>query len=474
MRSARAAESSGTAETTIVRMPGRMVAPDSVSTISAWVSSVAGSSGWTHGGLCEKTAMAARAEPHQGHNETAREQDADGLDGGEPPPGRDPRLAHALGLAGVVAAERLLAADATQDAQPADDVGRHRRQLGVARALDALPPLHGSEQGHAEQDEQRRRREHEDPHAHRRAEHDGGHDEVGRELGDRACRDLHERTELVAVAARDREHLAGRRASGQDVAELERLAGDELGRAVEGDEPLAHDDGVEGDAARGAEDGDAGERQDPAGGRGGVARDDAGVDGPADHPGPDRLRHHPDERDEQTGPEQAAVLPHHPPEEGPRRAGVGRVGAAVGVGPDVGRKVSHGLSTLGPGSDSAPPIFSPFAQGDAGARELPVRAQLASAGTQPAAEPTRRRPARSPAPQLASMCWAAGYMTCVLPRAWSSPTAWPSSCMSSRPRVPCQPYRLPQPKPPARVGKLVDRSTYALSIVAYSLPSVAP
>ena len=39
-----------------------MVAPDSASTISAWVSSVAGSSGWTHGGLCEKTAIALRAE----------------------------------------------------------------------------------------------------------------------------------------------------------------------------------------------------------------------------------------------------------------------------------------------------------------------------------------------------------------------------------------------------------------------------
>ena len=299
----------------------------------------------------------ARAQPHEGDDEAAREEHPDGLDRGEPAAGRDTGLTNALRLGVVVAAEGLLTADAAQDAQPADDVGRHRGQLGVAGALDALPPLHGPQQGRAEQDEQRCREEHEHAHAHGGGQHDAGDDQVGSELRERTRRHLHEGTELVTVAARHGEHLAGRGTTGQDVPELQDLAGDELGRSVERDEPLTHDDGVEGDAAGRAEEGHDREEDDPLRRLRRVAGDDAGVDRPADDPGADGLRDHPDQGDEEADPEERAIGPHHPPEEPQGTAGVGLVGAAFGVGPDDGRKVSHGPSTLGRTTDSAPILF---------------------------------------------------------------------------------------------------------------------
>ena len=71
----------------------------------------------------------AGAEPHEGDDEPAGEQDADRLDRGEPGPREDAGVPDPLRLLRVVAAEGVLAADAPQDPQARDDVGRHRGQL---------------------------------------------------------------------------------------------------------------------------------------------------------------------------------------------------------------------------------------------------------------------------------------------------------------------------------------------------------
>ena len=56
--------------------------------------------------------------------------------------------------------------------------------------------------------------------------------------------DLGQGAELVRITRRDTEHLASRRTLRNHVTHLGHLAGDELHRAVHGDQPGTHDHGV--------------------------------------------------------------------------------------------------------------------------------------------------------------------------------------------------------------------------------------
>ena len=110
----------------------------------------------------------------------------------------------------------------------------------------------GLSSGNAAADQHRRRDQQQHAQLDRGAQHDERDHQVGDQLGARAGQDLGERAELVGVAGRDAQHLAGRRTPREDVAHLRGLAGDHLHRPVERDQPGAHDVGVHEDAEQGA------------------------------------------------------------------------------------------------------------------------------------------------------------------------------------------------------------------------------
>ena len=251
------------------------------------------------------------------------QQHAGGLERGLPEPRGDTRPPGPLGLLRVVAAEGLLAADAAQDAQAGDDVGGHGGQLGAARSFDPLPSVQRPEQGQRSADEHRRREQHEHAQRQRGVEHDRRHDEVGDQLRRGPRRDLGERPELVGVAGRHAEHLAGRRPPREDVTHLHRLAGDHLHGAVQRDQPAAHDQGVHRDAERDPDHGHQGEQARPSSqGRGRVA-EDALVDRLADQPRTDRQRQLPQDPDAGRCRDDPRLLAEVPAQERPRAAGVG-------------------------------------------------------------------------------------------------------------------------------------------------------
>jgi hypothetical protein len=83
------------------------------------------------------------AQPQEQHQEDTREQHAECLDHGLPDARGHPGGTGTLRVVRVVAAKGAFAADAPQDPESGDDVGGHRRQLGVARALDLLAAVQG-------------------------------------------------------------------------------------------------------------------------------------------------------------------------------------------------------------------------------------------------------------------------------------------------------------------------------------------
>ena len=291
------------------------------------------------------------AEPDQADQEDPGEQHADGLDRGLPDARGDAGPAGLLRLVGVVATERLLAADAAQDAQPGHDVGGHRGELGVAAALDLLTSVQGPQQWQRSPQEHRGRHEHQHTELPRHRQHDGCDGQVGDELRHGAGQDLGQRTELVGVARRHAEDLTRGRATRQDVAHLGDLAGDHLGRAVEADQPAAHDQGVE-DDPEDASDHHHGEHH---------ARPRQQVDLRAARGCP---RRRPDRRcrDRTSAASATAgrpgstrddlpLLPQHPPQECRRRPGVGgRRGCVAGSGEerrDPGWEVLHVVKSVG-------------------------------------------------------------------------------------------------------------------------------
>ncbi len=84
----------------------------------------------------------------------------------------DAGAADVLGLAAVAVEERLLAADAAQDAQAGGGVGAERGERADLLALVALTPLERLDHGAEEQDEDGHAEEHDQPEHDRRREQD--------------------------------------------------------------------------------------------------------------------------------------------------------------------------------------------------------------------------------------------------------------------------------------------------------------
>ena len=267
----------------------------------------------------------AGAEPGEHHQEQPGEQHAGRLHERLPDPGRGSGLPGPLRLVRVVAGEGVLAADAAQDPQPGDDVGRHPGQVGRAGPLDLLAALQRGQQRQREHHDQRRGDQHHDPERDRGGQHQAGDHQVRRQRAERPGEDLGQGAELVGVAGRDTQHLAGRRPLRQHVAQLHRLAVDHHHRAVHPDQPGADDHRVVEHAGGHADQHQAEQDQAQLAHPAEVAGDDALVDDPADHVRADRARHplqhggH--RRDEQHQP----LLGEQPAQEPGRTAGV-RVG----------------------------------------------------------------------------------------------------------------------------------------------------
>ena len=304
------------------------------------------------------------AEPGQHDEEQTGEQHAVALHRCLPDSGRHAGPPGALGLLGVVAGEGLLAADAPQDAQPGDDVGGHRGQVGVAGALDLLPPLHRAEQRRREQHQHRREDQHHHAERERGGQHEPGDDQVRDEGAGEPGHDLGQGAELVAVAGGHAQHLTGGRPLRQQVAQLDRLAVDHHARAVHADQPGPDHQRVAADPG-----GDADQHQDAhqcaqRSDRAQVAAQNAVVDDPADQVGPDRtgqpLQHGQEGRQGKRRP----LLAQQPAQEPARTAGVGvgeRPPRVVGRGGSVEirnprREVEHDRSTLRR-SVSLPPLI---------------------------------------------------------------------------------------------------------------------
>ncbi len=211
-----------------------------------------------------------RPVPDQRDQQNARQQHLHRRDQRPHPGAAHGGPANLLGGAAVAAEEKFLAADPTQHAQSGDRV---RGQLGGLARL--VPLLVGAPRG-GRQQRQHGQGEHRHGERHQQAEGrevenqaDADHHEGGGRGGETGER-LDEPADLLHVAGRDGDDLAGRDPPRQRRAQLGGLAGEQLLDAGGGGDPVGHGGPVQHGVAEGEQDAEhhghaAGQREPPSG-----------------------------------------------------------------------------------------------------------------------------------------------------------------------------------------------------------------
>jgi hypothetical protein len=235
-----------------------------------------------------------------------------------------------LRLAHVAVVEDLLAADAPQHPEPADDVRGGVGEVPHQVALVGTAAVQRPQQRRDEQHQHGHADQHQQPERHRGGEQDRGDQHERDHRAGEAGRDVHDLPDARQVVGADRDHLAGRHLARQRAAEVHGVAGDELDGAVRRGQPVGDREPVPHDAADRLEQPD---REHDAGvhdQRLAVLGGDPAVDRATDHGGHHGLRAHPDDAAGHPEHESVPLAPGNPPQEPRRRPDVRRSGMVEG------------------------------------------------------------------------------------------------------------------------------------------------
>jgi hypothetical protein len=199
-----------------------------------------------------------------------------------------------LRLGVVPAGEQLLAADAAQHPQPADDVDGVSAQLRLLVAQPRLPVVQRPQQRGDRPDHDRYAGQDHQPELPRRREHDGGHHADRDDGADAARAEVQRAADLQHVGHPHAQDLAGRRLPRQRRAEPGRLPRDQLQRPVPRAERVGQRAPVLQDRGGGLHDAQREHHAGPEQQVAAVAPGEPVVDGAADGVRHQRLRRRPE------------------------------------------------------------------------------------------------------------------------------------------------------------------------------------
>jgi hypothetical protein len=224
--------------------------------------------------------------------------------------------------------EDLLATDAAQHAEPADDVVGGVGEVAGQLALAGAAALQRGEQRPDQQHQGRHPEEHHEPEGHRGLQQDHRDQQERHDRAGEPRRGVHHLPEVRDVAGADRHDLAGRHLPRQRPAEVHGVPAHQLHGPVRRGEPVGDREPVPDDAAGRLDQADAEQHGGVRRERVGVLRRDPAVDGPADHRGHHRLAAHPHDAEQRAERERAPLAlgqPHQEPHRGPVVGGAGVV-----------------------------------------------------------------------------------------------------------------------------------------------------